>query len=60
MRIIETKIREAFTQFKKSNDAYQLALDIAGITDYVVRYDWQMKYLIEDIKKLREESNSEP
>jgi len=61
MRIIETKIREAFTQFKITNDAYQLAHDIARITDYSVRYSWQIGFLIDTIKKLKEEeSNNEP
>jgi len=57
MRVIETKLRKAFSQFKKSNDAYQLALDIANTTDYSVRYNWQMIFLAEIIKKLREENN---
>ena len=60
MRIIETKIRKAFSQFKKSNDAYQLAIDIASITDYSVRYNWQIEVLIDTIKKLSEESNDKP
>jgi len=60
MRTIEKKIRKAFAQFKISNDAYQLAHDIARITDYSVRYSWQIEVLIDAIKKLKEEeSNNE-
>jgi len=60
MGIIETKLREAFTKFKISNNAYQLALDIANTTDYSVRYNWQIAVLTETIEKLREESNGRP
>ena len=58
MKVIEKKIREAFSKFKISNDAYQLANDIARITDYSVRYNWQIEFLIDVIKKLSEESNN--
>jgi len=59
MRIIEKKIRKAFSQFKKSNDAYQLAIDIASITDYSVRYNWQFPALIDAIRKLKREKNND-
>lgn len=60
MKTIEKKIREAFTQFKTTNDAYQLAHDIARITDYSVRYSWQIEVLIDIIKKLKEEESNGP
>ena len=60
MKIIRTELEKAFDKVKKTGNIYQFAKDIANTTDYSVRFNWQFRYLLDQLNEMERTQSELP